>query len=252
MDQEIIKKYSPDVFMHTWSTTGQSHKEKKYSISKPVKAKHLQALYSPKKIIIEDFHQSYFDELHGVKKPEILSIADPKSSKGVLPMYYGISQANALRKQYESETGISYDAVIRCRPDLQITNLVVPFDRLLQENIFLVTVGMSKKHGRRYVWDPIFISDPKTMDHISSIWENMGDIFLEPLGPNNAGLHDPAYQMAGSRLLSRWLDDFPEDSIFRSNAKVAVLRVNSGLTYLTLARHAYRPIKEIIAKFRRK
>ncbi len=35
----------------------------------------------------------------------------------MVSMYWQIMQANRLRKEYETETGIKYDFVIRARPD---------------------------------------------------------------------------------------------------------------------------------------
>lgn len=83
-------------------------------------------------------------------------------------MFYKIQACDNLRRSYELETGIKYDAVIRIRPDLQI---VIPelesyvFDAVNNSNRLYVHCADVKGTG-----DQFAIGSPEAMQAYASMW----------------------------------------------------------------------------------
>ena len=118
LKEKIIDKYNCDVFIHTWRDKGHvvphhyienyqhKYREIDYSFIEE---------YNPKKIKIEYPNYNMF-------KVKTLN----SRFYNTLMMWYGIYQANELRKEYEIQNNVMYNCVIRCRFDLFFENFTIP------------------------------------------------------------------------------------------------------------------------------
>lgn len=136
----LMKPFNADVFIHTWSFSGDHKRTSKdhhytndYDISLYEKyntteyltdSVKLIELYCPKKMLIEKPDKEYF-----MRKTPIDSFFN------ALMMYYSVYRANELRREYEIERGIKYDLVIRSRFDLRINKFNI--DKLNENSIYL-------------------------------------------------------------------------------------------------------------------
>lgn len=141
----FLKDHDVDIFIHTWDKLGFScafKTDQTLNDTEP-KLAEVNRLYKPKKIIVES--SSFVEELKrqgDEYAPHLKN--EPKHVGHMASMFYKIYAANELRRKYEIETGIKYDWIIRCRPDL-----------LFQNEIKLPT---EKKPGK--IWMPRALSSP--------------------------------------------------------------------------------------------
>lgn len=118
-------------------------------------------------------------------EPQIKFEPDPKwtllysvgsSIFNLMSMCYGIKEANALRTQYEQETGTQYDLVIRIRPDLRLTNLpqYTSWFETKAENTLLVG---ERPHylpvGRPEIQDQIAIGTPDEINRYATLYDGL-------------------------------------------------------------------------------
>ncbi len=181
-----LKKYmlqplQPDIFIHTWERTGQrvQNKQKKKKSAYKVTDALLNDLYSPVAVVIEPFKKEYFNELKGIRRPEILRKKSPLHSKSNLPLFYKMYACNQLKKNYEAENNFVYDMVIRIRPDLmlmeEIPNIVKNnFDILWVDKYGTVPLYMAS--------DKFAVSNSSNMDYYTSVWEKLPSYWKNPLG----------------------------------------------------------------------
>lgn len=196
--ENLIQRFDPDVFVHTWSEQGHSVRETPMAKSTTPTSENLseviETLYHPKKKLIEDFEPSYTDSLHGVSVPESLKLAEPISYKGALPMFYKIWACHQLCLDYAEEQGFEYDLVIRLRPDLYIDE---PLDEIQQ---------VSESPNRLYLGHltDVFASDriaagsQQAMTYYCSVWEKLRHYWQNPLQDGNKDNF-----LVGERLM-RW------------------------------------------------
>ena len=178
LKKNILIPLKPDVFIHTWKYTGVTTKASKDVRGEEITLSILDELYSPKKVVIEEFKDEYSKELNDIKIPEILAVKGEKDYKGQLPMFYKMYQCNKLKSQYEKENDLLYDVVIRLRPDLKIC-------RRLPKKVFkdlnaIWTEGISDKRYR--CCDRFAVSNSVNMDYYTSVWEHLRDYWMNPLG----------------------------------------------------------------------
>lgn len=99
--ENIIKPLNPDIFLTTWEG---ENVDKFIEIFKPVSSRLL----------------NFKDCMKLLKPKELVR----ESSKGLIPMLAGMKSVHSLYREYEQEKSISYDVVIRLRPDIQILEVV--------------------------------------------------------------------------------------------------------------------------------
>ena len=172
--KSILSKYNPDIFIHTWDKLGFSCRFKTDSVLNETSTKLslINKLYNPKKLIIEssDFVETLKQE--GNKYAPHL-INEPKHVGHMSSMFYKIYACNAIRKNFELENNISYDWIIRCRPDLLFHEKVdIPANK--QENTiwlpqFICNAG--------WYTDQFAIADSDSMDLYSSIYFDLPEYF---------------------------------------------------------------------------
>jgi hypothetical protein len=179
LEENIIKKLNPDIFLHTWSEVGSSTKSNGKSQYSRVSEKELQDLYGAKKIVIEDFDVNYFEEKDGVNVPDELKKAEPVHYKGSIPMFYKIYYCDQLRVDYEKRIGTKYDFVIRIRPDLFINEPIPDYvfkdPNLLWNPIILI-------NPQTQVCDKIAVGGCDVMKYYSGVWPKLNEYWQNPLG----------------------------------------------------------------------
>lgn len=99
--ENIIKPLNPDIFLTTWEGEDVDNFS---SIFDPVSSRLLN-----------------FEDCIKLLKPKQLI---RESSEGLIPMLAGIKSVHSLYREYEQEKLISYDLVMRLRPDIQILEAI--------------------------------------------------------------------------------------------------------------------------------
>jgi hypothetical protein len=165
--ENILSKYSPDVFVHTW--WDDSMKNKKMELSPTLSYKRnyyweensldiIKSLYSPKILLNES--QIEFDTYSNVN----YELCSPKN---VHSMLYSIEKSNEIKKTYEKKNNFIYDAVIRCRFDTVFHKFDVDLYQinLTYINCFVMDCGSLN--------DQFAISTSENMDKYSSVYSNL-------------------------------------------------------------------------------
>lgn len=171
----FLKNYDVDIFIHTWDKLGFSCAFKTDATLNDTEPKlaEVNRLYNPKKMMVEG--SDFVEEL---KKqgdqyaPHLRN--EPKHVGHMASMFYKIYAANELRKRHQVETGVKYDWVIRCRPDLLFHN----------------DVHLPPEHTPGKIWmpkalsspdwynDQFAIGSPDDMDLYSSVFFDMPEYFM--------------------------------------------------------------------------
>jgi len=128
IDKYIATPLKADIFLHTWDidhnssrgvSTGSTTLDPKFNassvFSETSKEGYILDELAPTSYIIEPFENFELKE----------------EAHSTFAMYYGIQQANLLRKQHEKQKGISYDLVVRARLDSFFENTIP--DKEIQE-----------------------------------------------------------------------------------------------------------------------
>lgn len=175
---QIIKKYNCDVFIHSWNAASSkiSHDfnqklfidewgDVDYSFIKH---------YNPKKIKFDWPDYDFYRENFNIKD----------RTYNTLMMWYSLDQSNKLRKEYELETNISYDCVIRCRMDLFFENfkitelkkstLYLPPNENINKPWSIEIREMFENNNRHWGYmtnDQFAYGDNNTMDYYCGIFD---------------------------------------------------------------------------------
>lgn len=102
-------------------------------------------------------------------------------------MLYKIHACDQLRKDYEEENQVEFDAVIRIRPDLIVSDYI---------DLHSIIAGDSVATGfliNRFIDDQIYISKPETMTRLTKLWKDLknyeaasvSDSFILTNSPHN-------------------------------------------------------------------
>lgn len=198
--QHLLEPFAPDVFIHTWSNTGISHKERdSRGTDEAVTEDRLQALYTPVAVVIENFVPEYTDQIGPVKVPDILRTREPLHYRGSLPMFYKMFECNKLKSDYERDNAFVYDFVIRLRPDLALGerlpgNLFLD-DKKLWQSDYMITHSFQ-------VNDKFALGASHVMDYYTSVYNRLHDYWRHPLGvPQTEKNH-----RVGERLMKYHMD----------------------------------------------
>jgi len=195
----IIDPLSPDIFVHIWRNSGVSqHLDSSTSrnfapAQFDINTERLKALYSPIKTEIENSNDEGTESLCGIEVPYLLKVWEPNHYKGSLPMFYKIKKCNELKCDWEKNNGLTYDFVIRMRPDLMIEQFLP--DKVFTDSntIWFADYALDPEHQ---VSDKFALGSSDLMDHYSSVWDNLRDYWKTPLGQGDWNSH-----RVGERLL---------------------------------------------------
>jgi hypothetical protein len=186
--RENLKKYiidplNPDIFVHTWTnsgiTTKAEQKVKKGFRDEKVTYSILDEFYQPRKAIIEEFKDSYAEEMNGVRVPDMLKEAESQHYKGAIPMFYKMYACNELKRRWEREHNFRYDMVIKSRPDMLVA---AEIPAQVKENLDILWFSDCKVNPRVQVSDKFAISCSAHMDYYCSVWKHLSQYWEEPLG----------------------------------------------------------------------
>ena len=103
-----------DIFVHCWN----------------IRTSITQTMQDPEHFILED--EKLFSRFKDLYSPKMMRVDQYDKYAPYLqphPQFHSINTCNELRKDYENKTGVSYDLVIRIRPDL----LFNPEHKLIQD-----------------------------------------------------------------------------------------------------------------------
>lgn len=171
----LLRHYDCDIFIHTWDRLGYSCKLRTdltldYTNNK---IHDINNLYKPKRIIVES--SAFVEELKrqaDIYAPHLKNC--PKHIGHMSSMFYKIYACNELRKNYEIESGTSYDLIVRCRPDLLFNhNVVFPAPNT---NTVLISKAWSSIDWYN---DQFAVADPHSMDLYSSTYFDIPSYFGE-------------------------------------------------------------------------
>jgi len=170
----IKDNHDCDIFLHTWDRMGYGSNYKTDN-NQDITEKYLnkiEALYQPKKMIIEDslFIEQLKLESHQYA-PHLVNV--PKPVGHMASMYYKIYAANEIRRKYSIDTGTKYDWIIRCRPDLLFHGLThLPPEKTIN-NVYIP----GHLSGHNWLCDQFAIALPDEMDLYSSFFFDIPEYF---------------------------------------------------------------------------
>src|SRR5579885_2523691 len=174
LQKHLLNHYDCDIFLHTWDKMGYVSRYKGDARSdetlKYIEA--VQALYKPKKIVVES--SSFVEELKrqgDEYAPHLRN--EPKHVGHMASMFYKIYACNELKNKYVRETGTKYNWVIRCRPDLLFHNKIdIPSEKSPGK------IWMPKAlSSPDWYNDQFAIGSPDDMDLYSSVFFDIPEYF---------------------------------------------------------------------------
>lgn len=169
----FIKKYSPDIFIHTWDTLGYLSNYRSDSTIENTykKIDRINKIFAPKKIVIEP--SSFIDVLKkegDIYAPHLKN--EPKHVGHMASMFYKIYACNELRKRFELENNIQYDWVVRSRSDLMFSQQIVLPNR--EKNCIWLPQLISSPG---WYTDQLAIADSVGADLYSSMYFDIEEYF---------------------------------------------------------------------------
>lgn len=182
----ILDRLNCDVFIHTWDIMGLSYRpcdSKLYSIETEKLLSKINALYNPKKIIIEPSRDF---EVSPLMRSRLI---DHRDISGILSMFYKVEACNSLKTEYEKELNFTYDCVIRFRGDLYM-ELPLPID--YNTNLNHLFIPIYGNFGG--ICDQIAYGSSSIMNVYSNLYSN-----IEKCLQNGAPMHP-------ERLLQFYID----------------------------------------------
>jgi hypothetical protein len=160
-----------DIFVHSWDTSCVPiDKTIAYSPDKypPIQDIHsIIKSFNPKNHLIEkleDKKQTWVERRECYKKNNIVCA----ESISPFSMFYGIKQANNLKKEHEQKNNFQYDAVIRIRFDSDIKTFT-PEELLVKNKLFIPTGNDNSFCG---VNDQFFFGDTNIMNEVCNMYDS--------------------------------------------------------------------------------
>ena len=167
--KNLLEKYSPDVFVHTWWDESMPNKKMDLPSSLSYNRTYfweedsidiIKNFYSPKVL----FHEKQIEF-------ETYSNVDYMLSRpsNVHSMFYSLEQSNKIKTDYEKENKFIYDAVIRCRLDTVFPVFDIDFYNIDLGYINCFVMG----HG--VLNDQFAISTSKNMNKYSTVYSSLDE-----------------------------------------------------------------------------
>lgn len=199
-DKYLKQPLNADVFLHTWDIDNGGVRSKDLEVNAPSslncpKEEFIINEMKPVKYKIESY--SSFDFSKGDLSLNILRQASS------IAQYYGILQANNLKKEYENNNGFVYDLVIRARMDSFFEEVIPEKDitEAIRENILFVSCNCEQKdYPHIHTTDVFAFSTSKIMD----IYAETFHLFRE--GPHSELLGERALhrQLGENKIKVKW------------------------------------------------
>lgn len=221
INEHFIKKYNPDIFIHSWYDPDKVGKEFDFSIKynrndkwRDGIDKHLISLYNPKKYLIE--------------KPKVFDLSKLQhgnyellSPYAVSSMLYSIFKSNELKKEYEIENEFTYDVVVRMRTDVQIKNFNIDLNNInidaLHARIIGHTLNVPPFEDSNIINDQLNFGGSKVMDVFSNTYNFLEKYLNEDKLPSMVGERVLTYHIRKNNLPIEfyWTDKFDIELIGR-------------------------------------
>ena len=189
--QHIVKPLNADVFIHTWSDSGDTLKSEHWRKGQPRKNRTithaaLREIYDYKLAEIELFSPAMSEELNGQQLAEAIKAMYPDAYPAMLPLNYKIWKCDRLRREWEKLNGFEYDWVIRLRPDFAVYEpLPFDFSELNQECLYWClwpTLNPSTQ-----VSDKLAFGCSQTMRYYAAGFTRINEYMQDPVGEGTFG-----------------------------------------------------------------
>ena len=169
--KNVIDVNSPDVFLHTWSYEGESEPYKYggdggWKDQRIASTDHERAIemYQPLRHQVDNSQKFYMPSVSLTRGLDFYSPGTDKEAEeagmtrddyekfllsNCLSMWSSIHKSFQLLHEYTLETGIEYDAVVRCRFDVEVNTplLMSSFDQR-----YMYAIEMGKQYGHIADW----------------------------------------------------------------------------------------------------
>jgi hypothetical protein len=237
LSKTIIKKYNPDIFIHTWKKKGLSIKD--------ARAHHDESytsIYNEIASIEQSFYESYFDTILNIQRPQELKEREPLNSRGNLPLFYKMEQCFELMEKHEKENDFLYDYVIRMRPDLEVFGNLPNLKELSPKCIYL-------SHSKISASDQFAIGSRAPLKYYCSVFSHLKEYWKDPI---RTGEYKDT--LVGERLMKYHLDKNKDITMNTIDADLIIRRFDDSLINKRLTRikrHVKRKAKPIIFYLRR-
>jgi hypothetical protein len=180
----IIDDLNPDVFISTWEHVG-------YSIHQTENLNKI-----PTNFTVDELHKIY-KNIKGLNIENIeswLNSNDNQNLKNIfrewrihghgnynvattIPHFYKVYDSYMLKNNYEIENNISYDVVIKMRPDLLFVNHI---NKNIKNNtVYHNNFGPPGWHWANRIYDIFFYSDNKTFNTIAKSWLDLESLLRD-------------------------------------------------------------------------
>lgn len=173
-EERILRKYNPDIFMHTWQDEAYWDPHSQHGIVQGAPVIDQQSIvqtYNPKGIVVENYND--FKEDFALRAEQYSNFYHVP--KNIISMLYKIGQGGLLMEDHMFKTGKQYDLVIRMRPDLVFNEPLPDFD----PNVFY-TLGY-RNHMGQGTSDMIQVGNhftislfTKLLNHLPQIYKQAG------------------------------------------------------------------------------
>ena len=169
--KKIFDKFDTDYYIHIWPLyEGKNINLSQYNIESNPIVEHKNYIHTE-----SDFERikNTYNNVVSFQIESYDSIKEIKSIHSTFYQYYCAYRANEVRKEYEKQNGIVYDAIIKIRPDIIFNDLDIEcfIKRIeyIQSNpsaifSFYVTQQMDLKPNTYLFWDFYTISNPFGMN----------------------------------------------------------------------------------------
>jgi len=206
LERYLVRPYASKVFIHTWDIDNggvrSQSDDPKFQwmpsfMDGRTKEEFIKDEMKPNRCIIENFQEWSSNHLNS----------------SAHAMYYSIYAANELRRQYEIETGESFDVIIRARMDIFFENFLEKdyLENVIKNPKLIYGALPGSKPDHRFITDVFAIGCPSAMDIYSSVWRYIertpvsgpAELLLQSVLAQNGILFEWALKVR-YRMLFQW------------------------------------------------
>lgn len=168
---KFLQQFNPDIFISAWDHIGQSmnHGYIDPTIKKEVNNQipnNIKQIYGNVTSIEIENYNNWFEKLNNKEKEFYNNTEFNSRTINSYTQLYKIYRANLLKKQYEEANNMTYDIVIRTRPD----NLFISsIDLNLNPNT-IYNINLLNTFYPNRIYDIFFYGDSKSMDIVSDTY----------------------------------------------------------------------------------
>lgn len=158
--QNVVDPNNADIFIATWDVvgTGKHNTSGSELFREPLEADAVRETY-PRNLRALSIYSFASDQ-----PPPVDGFF-----QGMVSMFWLVKCADRLRTDFEKEHGFVYDAVIRCRPDMDIhTPFAIETPADLRDVLWVTALNPA------YIPDTFAIANARTMNTYASLYDSLG------------------------------------------------------------------------------